>query len=289
MPYYSVFRQYKDKKELVIDETNKLNCYFETIERTTEEMLKIIKNYKKPSHNEKITKPIDMDCDYNIYIYQVSVWINQETHEIKLISYEKIVPKLNYQSKDLNKYLELCDRQDMNCAKLCLEIFGENITEEQIEKIRQEIIKENIDRINKYLPEIVNKKYIILLLDKKDEFNNSLIDHKIVKDLKKYYRNLGYYLKTTLNGSTICIYLFKKSYIDFLIEKLNKLFLRADIKINNLSRNKENYLQKKYIFDKFLNTNNLTSEYVKYFLKDHFKIRPPEQEYDFYWSYWSSY
>ena len=284
MPYYTVCYVTKlsnDKKESIKFASFSFCCeinYFEKLTKATDELFRIIKEYKKPNFRESITKPINMNCDYNVYIYEVEVWKNIETHNYKIKLKNKVIPKLSYPSKYLNKYLELCDQDNMNIAKLCLELYGNVITKNQIEDIKIKSLQESIELIDSSLKKINNVMYIHLFdpLNKTDEFGNKIVGFEILKDINKHYDDLGYYMKTIAGGHAANLYFFEKSYIDPLVKKFEQLLKKDELTIYS------NYENKKYIFDKFIVSNQLNSEYVIYYLKDHFVIRPFGDQFGYY-------
>lgn len=109
------------------------SSYYKNLEEVTNDLIYYINYYRKNEYD--ITKPINMNCNYNIFIYEVKVWEKKDSNNIKIYPIKKAIPKSTKNIDKINKYLELCDQKDMNVAKLCLAMYGQNLTEQQLKDI----------------------------------------------------------------------------------------------------------------------------------------------------------
>ena len=237
------------------------NKYYYNLSKATEDLLQYILEYKRPKLG--LIQNINMDCNYNIAIFQIDIWENKRTYEKKIEILSKVVPKLKFNRKELDKYLELCDQPGMNVAKLCSEIYNPVVTKEYIEELQQNNLKETIKKIDKLLPTKINKDvmFIYSSFDVKDQFGNNLIDEeRLAHDIKQHYGN-KYYLKINFSGRLLHLYFYEKEYIEQIIEKLNK-----DI------HNTINDYEKKYAFEKFVIVNNINN-YTNKYLLDYYNIQ----------------
>nr|URM62481.1 hypothetical protein [Mimivirus sp.] len=265
--YYSIYYVNNNDKSLkLVDKYS----YFDNLEKATNAMLKYIENYKMPKCSEKFYEPINMDCDYNIRIYNVEVWKCLNNGNLKYEPISQVFPLVKNPSKELDKYIELCDLENMTVAKLCLEIYGENITMEKIKEMREIELKNQINTINKgiSMSKYVNEFNIYLTgIYYKDKYTIYSVNN-FLTDLFKYYTNLNYIVKY-LNQSydQYTLFLFNKSYIDDLNNKFN--IILKDNNLDCINYNDNNYIMKKikkYLLDKYLT--NVTDDNIKYLIKD---------------------
>uniref|UniRef100_A0A6G6ADK5 Uncharacterized protein n=1 Tax=Borely moumouvirus TaxID=2712067 RepID=A0A6G6ADK5_9VIRU len=271
--------------------------YFTNLQSATELLLKTIRNYKKNGYGKNFYDPINMDCDYNIYIYKVDVWKNINTGRYKFDTINKVFPKANQTCKELDIYVRLYDKPDMNVAKLCLEMYGQNITYEEVKKIRKDYIENIINTIDKNLNknedkemvfeiDIIERNYYhgnsykyqdknitkinITESRKYDNDGNKLIEFNyiVLRYLDYYYGNKGYILKYTDNNN-YTIFLFNKKFIDQVMEEFNNILLEANIlKISYTDPEYKLKCDKKlYLFKNFIKQKNI-ADVAKDFLSD---------------------
>lgn len=160
---YAVVSEYLDGRKYNSCFPGDSNEYFDSISEATEYMFLLIKRLKK-NHFHRFA-PIDMSHKHNIGVYEVDVWKNVVTSENKIDFVKKVVPSLknSHNAANLIKYLDLCDQPDMTVSKLCLEIYGQNMSEEEYNNLINERLAGYIISIDNLLPSIVNEKpYIIV-------------------------------------------------------------------------------------------------------------------------------
>ncbi|AGF84947.1 hypothetical protein QJ854_gp835 [Moumouvirus goulette] len=292
--YFHVF--YESDKNITPVSTHE---YCKNLESAVELLLKTIRDYKKIKNGKNFYDPIDMNCDYNIRIYRVQVWKNISTGCYKFDIIEKVFPKINKPCKKLDTYIKLHDKPDMNVAKLCLEMYGQNITHEEIKKIRKNYIENIINAIDKNLDKCVNKGVIEINISKNeysaysynftnnknkdiiemnireskkyDNNGNLLIsfNYKVLRYLDYYYQNKGYILRYR---DDIKIYLFEKKLMEDIRQEFNSILSENDIlKISYTDPEYKMKRDKKlYLFEKFIRQKDLPDN-VKILLTDEIK------------------
>ncbi|QGR54283.1 hypothetical protein [Moumouvirus maliensis] len=288
---YQVF--YENKNKITPVSTHE---YCTNLQSAIDLLIKTIRNYKN-GRGKKFYDPIDMNCDYNIYIYKVEVWKNISTGVYKFDTINKVFPKAKEISKELDIYIRLYDKPDMNVAKLCLEMYGQNITYEEIKTVRKNYIENIINTINEKLNKneddgIVfeinisgsgnynyggfshqNKNLVrinIIESKKCDNDGNKLIgfNYIVLRYLDYYYGNKGYIFKYTTNNNHT-IFLFNKKFIDQIMEEFNGILLEANIL--NISYTDPEYKLKRdkklYLFKNFIKQKDI-ADVAKDFLSD---------------------
>ena len=276
-----------------------------TLEGAVDTMMNMINIYKKPPNDwDPPTIPINMDCKYNIALFEVDVWSElysryETTTIIKQVDLETLSKYNGYNKAKFEKYLKLYDKPGMNVAQLCLEIFGPNITQKDIDEKVQIELEKAIVQFEKELDSAKNTKPIYIeVSDHYDQYHNKIAVsmYAIRNELIKKYSNKGYYIKTSRGSG---LYVFEQSYIDSLFDKLQKM-INKDNDIKNWDKEYEkikfdNYESKNllsknisdrkhYILGKFLVMNPELSEYTILFIRDKFGIHPPDTCYGYYMS-----
>ncbi|AVL95158.1 hypothetical protein ma771 [Moumouvirus australiensis] len=293
MGLFQVF--YENKNEITPVSTSE---YYTDLQSAIDFLLKTIRSYKKNEYGKNFYDPIDMNCDYNIYIYNVEVWKNISTGRYKFDTIGKVFPKTNKTSKELDIYIKLYDKPDMNVAKLCLEMYGQNITYEEIKTVKKNYIEDIINDIDEKFNKNKDKKIVFEIsesrycycnfYDTKNDINvkriytiefkkfdkdgNQLVSfNDILGYLDCYYKNKGYILKYT--NSNI-IFLFNKIFIDEIREEFNNILLETNIL--NISYTDPEYKlkcdKKLHLFKNFIGQKNIA--YVaKKFLSEEIKSK----------------
>lgn len=273
--YYSIYYVNNKDKSLKLVKNYE---YFDNLEKATNTMLRCIENYKIPKYSKKFYTPINMDCDYNIRIYNVEVWKCLNNYNFKIEPISQAFPLVSKPSKELDKYIELCDLENMTIAKLCLEIYGENITMEKIKEIRKIKLDNLVNIINK---KISKSKYNKINIDLTSIFYKDNDEHiiystnNILADLYKYYTDIGYIFKY-INDYYDDVYeytlfLFNKSYIDDLYNKFDIILKDNNLDCINYYDN-DNVMKKnkkKYLLDKYLI--NITDDNIKHLIRDEYQ------------------
>ncbi|AZL89809.1 hypothetical protein QKC54_gp0102 [Megavirus baoshan] len=274
--YYSIY--YVNNKDKNLKLVNSYE-YFDNLEKAINAMLRYIENYKIPKYSKKFYTPINMDCDYNIRIYNVEVWKCLNNYNFKIEPISQAFPLVPKPSKELDKYIELCDLENMTVAKLCLEIYGENITMEKIKEMRKIKLDNLVNIINKKISE---SKYNKINIDMTGIFykdNDKYIiysTNNILSDLYKYYTNIGYIVKYKYynNFYEYTLFLFNKSYIDDLNNKFDIILKDNNLDCINYYDN-DNVMKKdkrKYLLDKYLI--NITDDNIKHLIRDKYQNGP---------------
>lgn len=267
MSFYSLYLYNNDDAELTLISTSSYygfskvtdnynsNCYSTNLESVTNDLIYYIKMSRK---RDWLTKILDGKCKHNIFIYEVEIWEKKERHintQIKkIIPIKKVVPKSQKNTDKLNKYLQLCDQKDMNIEKLCEALYGKELTKESLKVLQNKYLQIAIKDIDSRLNRNLDYDHIYCSsLNVKDDYDDYIFNCSNDKDLRNYYKNLGY--RVIGKDNNYDLYFFKRSYIDPLINQL-----KVDLEGNS---------DKKYIFEKFSTTNNLTNT-VRNYLEDAF-------------------
>nr|WBF71134.1 hypothetical protein [Megavirus caiporensis] len=266
--YYSIYYVNNNDKNLKLVNNYE---YFDDLEKAINAMLSYIENYKIPKYSKKFYEPINMNCDYNIRIYNVEVWKCLNNGNLKIEPISQVFPLIPKPSKQLDKYIELCDLENMSVAKLCLEIYGENITMEKIKEMRKKELDDKINTINKNISSSTNVNKFDLhfagLYYKKEHTIYSV--RNLLADLFKYYTNLNYIVRYK-NQFCDCyvLYLFDKLHIDDLGNNFKSIL--KDNNLDNIAYNDNDYTmkkdKKKYLLGKYLTS--IVDDDIKHLIRD---------------------
>jgi hypothetical protein len=264
MPYYSIFKVFIDDNSI-----KPYDIFHDNIEMAVCELENIIQNYGKPSIFDPNQLSTPTEFDYNVWIYQVSVWKNLETHQNKIIPIRKVTvsPELHPYSDFLSKYFKLCFEPNMTIAKLYFEIFGKkNKTKEELDAEYKLELDRIITDINTKFCTLINNNDNFYRLNSiiEDEWNNSyMTSFHFAGDVKKHFEKIGYYVTEINDGCDVNLYFFDKIYVNSFIIKFN------DVLINNLTNGFPNKEYKRYLFEKFVAEENINDKIASY-LKEYY-------------------
>lgn len=288
--YYVVGRIYENYN---IVDSYQIKKWYDNTSEAIESMLNVIKSFREPYTGScKRIKSIDINCDYNIGIFEANIDENIDEYysqyDVKItkpVNYQEIKYELNAEVKEkIQKYLEFYNLPNMNAGKLCIKLYGPAITQKDVDDRIDLVFNQKLKEFQEKLPQKINKECITVCVDNWNsdiEVSTYDIGDKIVK----YYKEKGYYVGTLSGGSAINIIVFEKTLIDPLISKLKNM-INNDKELKKLEiikkeeSKKSPYFsasneiltkikkQKQYVVDKFKIMNTELSEYALHFITD---------------------
>ncbi|AGF85656.1 hypothetical protein QJ854_gp126 [Moumouvirus goulette] len=194
-------------------------------------MFNVILSYKFPNINERIDKPINMNCINYIGIFET----NQNNNTLRRVNLTRNdFPKYVFpmDEKIIEIYLKSCDE---NLANLCLKMFGDNPYEFIVDERCKMFIKQCVEDFNKIDIDMenfeFNMEYFVDLIPGVHcvEYYERVLTTYVIENLEKEILRLGFYSKIRLvvglEGMRLYFsYIVEKKLVDSHLYILNKKF-----------------------------------------------------------------
>ncbi|BCS82839.1 hypothetical protein QLL95_gp1284 [Cotonvirus japonicus] len=212
--------------------------YYRILSNAIFDLFDTILYYKCPSDDKPIDQPIDMNCNVDIGIFEVEPEFDTTKYTIKSKIYirkkDAKLTSLIIGENIVDKYLENYQTKNINVAKMCQILYGDNPSLQQIKNASRQFIEDFVCAFNNYINSGEKAETFEFNLNKFQElFGGCKLHHQhyvrifneyVLQNLIEKINNLGFYCKIAISNINLketlkiyFVYITEKKLIDSFI------------------------------------------------------------------------